>query len=104
MLSHLRSRLRLAGLPPCFGGAGVSVGSSGPGTWRARVLASRALETQMDTGEGGYPTLFILDSKWNPLALTDHKVPLLGKLMDERKLTPVEELVKRVDEEMDESA
>jgi hypothetical protein len=34
---------------------------SGPGTWRARVLATRALKTQLDTGEGGYPTFYILD-------------------------------------------
>ncbi|MFB3884196.1 MAG: glutamate synthase-related protein [Thermodesulfobacteriota bacterium] len=86
-----------------FVGAGMSVGSIGPGTWRARVLASRALETQMDTGEGGYPTIFILDAKWNPLDLTDHQVTLLGKLMEERKLIPVEDLVKRVHQEMDES-
>ena len=86
-----------------FIGAGMSVGSIGPGTWRARVLATRALGTQMDTGEGGYPTLFILDAKWNPLDLTDHQVTLLGKLMEERKLIPVEELVKRVHQEMDES-
>jgi glutamate synthase domain-containing protein 2/FAD/FMN-containing dehydrogenase/glutamate synthase domain-containing protein 3/ferredoxin len=86
-----------------FIGAGMSVGSIGPGTWRARVLATRALGTQMDTGEGGYPTIFILDSKWNPLDLTDSQVTLLSKLMDERKLIPVEELVKRVQHEADES-
>jgi glutamate synthase domain-containing protein 2/FAD/FMN-containing dehydrogenase/glutamate synthase domain-containing protein 3/ferredoxin len=86
-----------------FIGAGMSVGSIGPGTWRARVLATRALGTQMDTGEGGYPTIFILDSKWNPLDLTDHQVTLLSRLMDERKLIPMEELVKRVQHEMDES-
>ena len=87
-----------------FIGAGMSVGSIGPGTWRARVLATRALGTQMDTGEGGYPTFFILDSKWNPLDLTDRQVTLLGALMEERKLIPVEELVKRVTEELDESS
>ena len=86
-----------------FIGAGMSVGSIGPGTWRARVLATRALGTQMDTGEGGYPTFFILDSKWNPLDLTDQEVALLGSLMEERKLIPVEELIKRVHHEMDES-
>jgi glutamate synthase domain-containing protein 2/FAD/FMN-containing dehydrogenase/glutamate synthase domain-containing protein 3/ferredoxin len=86
-----------------FIGAGMSVGSIGPGTWRARVLATRTLETQLDTGEGGYPTLFILDSKWNPLDLTDQQVDLLGRLMEERKLTPLEELIKRVQQEMDET-
>jgi glutamate synthase domain-containing protein 2/glutamate synthase domain-containing protein 3/glutamate synthase domain-containing protein 1 len=87
-----------------FIGAGMSVGSIGPGTWRARVLATRALGTQMDTGEGGYPTIFILDSKWNPLDLTDQQVGLLGRLMEERKLIPVEELIKRVQQELDESS
>jgi glutamate synthase domain-containing protein 2/FAD/FMN-containing dehydrogenase/glutamate synthase domain-containing protein 3/ferredoxin len=86
-----------------FIGAGMSVGSIGPGTWRARVLATRALGTQMDTGEGGYPTFFILDSKWNPLDLTDRQVGLLGSLMEERKLLPVEDVIKRVRQEMDES-
>jgi glutamate synthase domain-containing protein 2/FAD/FMN-containing dehydrogenase/ferredoxin/glutamate synthase domain-containing protein 1 len=86
-----------------FIGAGMSVGSIGPGTWRARVMATRALGTQMDTGEGGYPTFFILDSKWNPLDLTDRQVALLGALMEERKLIPAEELIKRTQEELDES-
>jgi glycolate dehydrogenase FAD-linked subunit len=87
-----------------FIGAGMSVGSIGPGTWRARVLATRALGTQMDTGEGGYPTIFILDSKWNPLDLTDQQVALLGRIMEERKLIPVEDLIKQVAQELDESS
>jgi glutamate synthase domain-containing protein 2/FAD/FMN-containing dehydrogenase/glutamate synthase domain-containing protein 3/ferredoxin len=87
-----------------FIGAGMSVGSIGPGTWRARVLATRALGTQMDTGEGGYPTIFVLDSKWNPLDLTDQQVALLGRIMEERKLIPVEELIKRIQQELDESS
>ncbi len=86
-----------------FIGAGMSVGSIGPGTWRARVLATRALGTQMDTGEGGYPTIFILDSKWNPLDLTDLQVDLLSRAMEERKLIPLEELMKRVQQNMDET-
>jgi hypothetical protein len=57
----------------------------------------------MDTGEGGYPTFFILDSKWNPLDLTDRQVALLGSLMEERKLIPMEELIKRARNELDES-
>ena len=68
-----------------FIGAGMSIGSIGPGTWRARVLATRALKTQLDTGEGGYPTFYILDSKWNPLELTDRQVILLGRVMEEKK-------------------
>ena len=87
-----------------FMGAGMSVGSIGPGTWRARVLASRILETQVDTGEGGYPTIFILDSEWNPLDLTDQQVALLSPFMEERKLIPLEEVIRQVEHELDESA
>jgi glutamate synthase domain-containing protein 2/FAD/FMN-containing dehydrogenase/ferredoxin len=86
-----------------FIGAGMSVGSIGPGTWRARVLATRALGTQMDTGEGGYPTLFVLDSKWNPIDLTDQQVILLSQWMRERELLSVEEVIRRVKQELDES-
>jgi glutamate synthase domain-containing protein 2/FAD/FMN-containing dehydrogenase/ferredoxin/glutamate synthase domain-containing protein 1/glutamate synthase domain-containing protein 3 len=86
-----------------FMGAGMSVGSIGPGTWRSRVLASRTLGTQADTGEGGYPTIFILDSKWNPLDLTDQQVALLSPLMEERKLIPLEKVIQRVEQELDES-
>lgn len=86
-----------------FMGAGMSVGSIGPGTWRARVLASRTLGTQVDTGEGGYPTLFILDSNWNPLELTDQQVALLSPFMKERKLIPLEKVIERVEQELDES-
>ena len=76
-------------------GAGMSIGSIGPGTWRARALATRALKTQLDTGEGGYPTFYILDSKWNPLELTERQVILLGRVMEERKLMTVEEVIRR---------
>jgi glutamate synthase domain-containing protein 2/FAD/FMN-containing dehydrogenase/ferredoxin len=86
-----------------FIGAGMSVGSIGPGTWRARVLATRALGTQLDTGEGGYPTVFVLDAKWNPLDLTDQQVALLGRIMEERKLIPVADVIQRVKDEMEES-
>jgi glutamate synthase domain-containing protein 2/FAD/FMN-containing dehydrogenase/ferredoxin/glutamate synthase domain-containing protein 3 len=86
-----------------FIGAGMSVGSIGPGTWRARVLATRVLGTQLDTGEGGYPTVYILDSKWNPLDLTDQQVALLGQIMEERKLIPLEKIIERAKQELDES-
>ncbi|MDP3017016.1 MAG: glutamate synthase-related protein, partial [Deltaproteobacteria bacterium] len=76
-------------------GAGMSIGSIGPGTWRARALATRALKTQLDTGEGGYPTFYILDSKWNPLELTERQVILLGRVMEERELMTVEEVIRR---------
>ena len=65
---QLAPELRLRS--PLMGG-GMSIGSIGPGTWRARVMATRALETQMDSGEGGYPTFYLLDEKWNPLDLAD---------------------------------
>ncbi|MCX8116864.1 MAG: glutamate synthase-related protein [Desulfobacterota bacterium] len=78
-----------------FLGAGMSVGSIGPGTWRARVLATCRLKTQLDTGEGGYPTFYLLDAKWNPLDLSDEQVILLGRVMEERKLITVEELIRR---------
>jgi glutamate synthase domain-containing protein 2/FAD/FMN-containing dehydrogenase/ferredoxin len=76
---------------PLMGG-GMSIGSIGPGTWRARVMATRALETQMDSGEGGYPTFYLLDEKWNPLDLSDAEVDALRGFMEERKLIPVKEL------------
>ncbi len=76
-------------------GAGMSVGSIGPGTWRARALATRSLKTQLDTGEGGYPTFYILDSKWNPLEFSERQVILLGRVMEERKLITVEEVIRR---------
>jgi glutamate synthase domain-containing protein 2 len=73
-------------------GGGMSIGSIGPGTWRARVIATRTLETQMDTGEGGYPTFYLLDEKWDPLDLADPLVDALRRFMEERKLIPVKEL------------
>jgi len=81
-------------------GAGMSVGSIGPGTWRARVLATRALETQLDTGEGGYPTLYLMDSKWNPLDLTDSQTALLSRVLEERRLIPLSELLEQADREL----
>jgi glutamate synthase domain-containing protein 2/FAD/FMN-containing dehydrogenase/ferredoxin/glutamate synthase domain-containing protein 3 len=84
-------------------GAGMSVGSIGPGTWRARVLASRALETQMDTGEGGYPTFYILDEKWNTIDLNESQTLTLSRIMEPRKLIPIGELMERVREEMNPS-
>lgn len=105
-LDHVSTSLRLSPdlrLRAPFIGAGMSVGSIGPGTWRARVLATRTLGTQVDTGEGGYPTIFILDSDWNPLDLTDQQVALLSPFMEERKLIPLEEVTRRVEQELDES-
>ena len=86
---QLAPELRLRS--PLMGG-GMSIGSIGPGTWRARVMATRTLETQMDTGEGGYPTFYLLDEKWDPLDLADPLVDALRRFMEERKLIPVKEL------------
>jgi len=97
---QLSSQLRLKA---SFVGAGMSIGSIGPGTWRARVMASRTLGTQLDTGEGGYPTVYILDSKWNPLDLADEHVALLGRILEERKLIPLEKVIQRVEDELEES-
>ncbi len=87
-----------------FIGAGMSVGSIGPGTWRARVLATRAFGSQLDTGEGGYPTIFIMDSEWNPVDLAEEQVALFGNLMEERKLIPVQELVQQLRKISDKSS
>ncbi len=82
-----------------FIGAGMSVGSIGPGTWRARVLATRTMGTQMDTGEGGYPTFYILDEKWNPLNFSEGQVAFLSRFMEERRLIPIEDLLQRIPKE-----
>ncbi|HRX51425.1 MAG TPA: glutamate synthase-related protein [Candidatus Krumholzibacteria bacterium] len=58
--------------PWMFGGK--SVGSVGLDTWRAHVIASRTLGIQFDTGEGGYPTSFFLNSKGEPLFFTEPEV------------------------------
>ncbi len=100
-LNHISSGLYLSQnlkLQTAFLGAGMSIGSIGPGTWRARVLATRALETQLDTGEGGYPTIFILDSKWTPLDLTDQQVARLAEVLEERTLISIGDLIQRLRE------
>ena len=105
-LDHVSTGLQLSpalSLKTPFIGAGMSVGSIGPGTWRSRVVATRTLDTQLDTGEGGYPTFYILDSKWQPLDLTDRQVALLGRIMEERKLTPISDILQRVCQEYEES-
>jgi glutamate synthase domain-containing protein 2/ferredoxin/glutamate synthase domain-containing protein 3 len=95
---QLAPELRLRS--PLMGG-GMSIGSIGPGTWRARVMATRVMDTQMDSGEGGYPTLYLLDEKWNPLDLTDAQVDVLGRFMEERKLIPVSDLREQVRREVE---
>ena len=49
------SSLRNCRLRSPLMGGGMSIGSIGPGTWRARVMATRTLETQMDSGKGDIP-------------------------------------------------
>ncbi len=61
--------------PWMFGGK--SVGSIGLDTWKAHVTASRELGIQYDTGEGGYPTSFFLNSKGEPLFFTENEIQLI---------------------------
>ena len=56
---------------------GKSVGSIGLDTWRAHVIATRALGIQFDTGEGGYPTSFFLNRKGEPLFVTEPEMSLI---------------------------
>ncbi len=56
---------------------GKSVGSIGLDSWRAHVIASRALGIQFDTGEGGYPTCFFLNSKGEPVFFTEPEMQLI---------------------------
>ncbi len=61
--------------PWMFGGK--SVGSIGLDTWKAHVTAARQLGIQYDTGEGGYPTCFFLNSKGEPLFFTEDEIQLI---------------------------
>ncbi len=58
--------------PWMFGGK--SVGSIGLDTWRSHVIAARELGIQFDTGEGGYPTSFFLNSKGEPIFFTERDI------------------------------
>lgn len=76
-LEHIHTALRLdkdliLSGPWMFGGK--SVGSIGLDTWRAHVMACRVLGTQCDTGEGGYPTSFFLNTKGEPIFFTENEV------------------------------
>ncbi|MBD3289015.1 hypothetical protein GF337_09445, partial [candidate division KSB1 bacterium] len=61
--------------PWMFGGK--SVGSIGLDTWKAHVTAARDLGIQYDTGEGGYPTCFFLNSKGEPIFFTEDEIQLI---------------------------
>ncbi|UCE08040.1 MAG: hypothetical protein JSW07_08435, partial [bacterium] len=64
--------------PWMFGGK--SVGSIGLDTWKAHVTAARELGIQNDTGEGGYPTCFFLNSKGEPIFFTENEIQLIKHL------------------------
>jgi len=66
--------------PWMFGGK--SVGSIGLDTWKAHVTAARELGIQYDTGEGGYPTSFFLNSKGEPIFFTENEIRLLKPLFE----------------------
>ncbi|MEE4310989.1 MAG: glutamate synthase-related protein [candidate division KSB1 bacterium] len=68
--------------PWMFGGK--SVGSIGLDTWRAHVIASRKLGIQYDTGEGGYPTCFFLNSNGEPIFFTEDEIQILKPLFMDR--------------------
>jgi glutamate synthase domain-containing protein 2/FAD/FMN-containing dehydrogenase/glutamate synthase domain-containing protein 3/ferredoxin len=76
---RLSQDLILAG-PWMFGGK--SVGSIGLDTWRAHVIACRALGTQCDTGEGGYPTSFFLNAKGEPIFFTENEVQEIKRFFE----------------------
>ncbi len=61
--------------PWMFGGK--SVGSIGLDTWKAHVTAARKMGIQFDTGEGGYPTCFFLNSKGQPIFFTENEIQLM---------------------------
>ncbi|MCP5045761.1 MAG: FAD-binding protein, partial [bacterium] len=69
--------------PWMFGGK--SVGSIGLDSWKAQVTAARRLGIQFDTGEGGYPTFFFLNSKGEPIFFTDNQMKLLRPLFESGK-------------------
>lgn len=58
--------------PWMFGGK--SVGSIGLDTWKAHVFAAQKLGIQFDTGEGGYPTCFFLNSKGEPIFFKEKEI------------------------------
>jgi glutamate synthase domain-containing protein 2/FAD/FMN-containing dehydrogenase/ferredoxin/glutamate synthase domain-containing protein 1 len=69
--------------PWMFGGK--SVGSIGLDSWKAHVTAARRLGIQVDTGEGGYPTGFFLNSKGEPVFFTENQFNLLRPLFESGK-------------------
>ena len=66
--------------PWMFGGK--SVGSIGLDSWRAHVIAAKALGIQFDTGEGGYPTCFFLNRKGEPIFFTEPDIQRIKSLFE----------------------
>ena len=54
-------------------------------------------------GREDIPRYYILDAKWNPIGLSEQQVLLVGRLMEERKLIPIEKVLEKVHQELDES-
>jgi len=73
--------------PWMFGGK--SVGSIGLDTWRAHVVSSKELGIQFDTGEGGYPTCFFLNSKGEPVFFTENEIQLIKNYFKSGQSYPV---------------
>lgn len=76
--------------PWMFGGK--SVGSIGLDSWKAHVTAVRRLGIQMDTGEGGYPTAFFLNSQGEPVFFTENQVQLMRPLFENGKTYSADEM------------
>lgn len=76
--------------PWMFGGK--SVGSIGLDSWKAHVTAVRRLGIQMDTGEGGYPTAFFLNSQGEPVFFTENQVQTMRPLFENGKTYTVDQM------------
>ena len=77
--------------PWMFGGK--SVGSIGLDTWKAHVTAARDLGIQYDTGEGGYPSCFFLNSKGEPIFFTENEIQLIKPFFVTGKQYTAKEMV-----------
>ncbi|MFZ5517618.1 MAG: glutamate synthase-related protein [Candidatus Zhuqueibacterota bacterium] len=82
--------------PWMFGGK--SIGSIGLDTWKAHVTASRELGIQFDTGEGGYPTSFFLNSKGEPLFFTENEIQLIKSYFESGSDYTIEQIQKTLAE------
>ena len=78
--------------PWMFGGK--SVGSIGLDSWKAHVTAASQLGIQVDTGEGGYPTSFFLNSQGEPIFFNENQIKLLRPLFESGKTYTIDEMRK----------